>query len=122
MAAKIKKGDLVEVVTGKYKGQRGRVMRVKADDNRVWVEKINIVQRHTRGLPGQTESEIVNKEAPIDLSNVMIVDPESDRPSRVGFRFVDEVSEEERARANEQGVRIKPRKVRFAKRSGATLD
>lgn len=122
MAAKIKKGDLVEVVTGKYKGQRGRVMRVKAADNRVWVEKINIVQRHTRGLPGQTESEIVNKEAPIDLSNVMIVDPETDRPSRVGFRFVDDVSEEERARANEQGVRIKLRKVRFAKRSGATLD
>lgn len=122
MAAKIRKGDLVEVVAGKYKGQRGRVMRVKAADNRVWVEKINMVQRHTRGLPGQTDSEIVNKEAPFDLSNVMIVDPKTDRPSRVGFRFVDDVSEEERARANEQGARIKLKKVRFAKRSGEILD
>ena len=122
MAAKIRKGDLVQIMAGRDKGMEARVQRVQASKNRVWVEGVNIIHRHTRGVAGQTESEIVKKEAPIDISNVMLIDPETKKPTRVGFKFVYDVNDEERKRMTAEGQQIKPHKVRVAKKSGTILD
>ena len=123
MAAKIRKGDLVEVIAGAYKDTRGRVIRVQSSKKRVWVEKVNILKRHKRGVTGQSESEILRKEAPIDISNVMIVDPKTNEPTRVGFKLVFDISDEERQRLETAGTPVKPsKKVRYAKKSGEILD
>jgi large subunit ribosomal protein L24 len=128
MAAKIKKGDMVLVTAGRDKGERGRVMRVQPERDRVWVEKVNMISRHQKGVAGQTESEIIRKEAPINISNVMMLDPEAKDadgellPTRVGFKLIYDISDEERQRMADLGQQVKARKVRFAKRSGAILD
>ena len=86
MAAKIKKGDRVVVLTGKDKGRQGAVLKVLPKENRVVVEGLNMVQRHTR--PSQTDPQggIKNKEAAIHVSNVAVVDSKG-KPTRVGFRI-----------------------------------
>ena len=106
MAAKIRKDDRVVVLTGKRsdKGKQGRVLKVFPTADRVLVEGINIVQRHTRASQANPQGGIVNKEAPIHVSNVAIVDPKTGEPTRVGFRMEGD------------------RKVRFAKKSGEALD
>ena len=85
MAAKIKKGDRVVVLAGKDKGRQGSVLKVFPKDERVLVEGLNIVQRHTRPTQSDPQGGIKNKEAPIHLSNVAIVDSKG-KPTRVGFR------------------------------------
>ncbi|MEM9685192.1 MAG: 50S ribosomal protein L24 [Pseudomonadota bacterium] len=105
---KMKKGDRVVVTTGKDKGKRGDVEKVirgeKPGDHRVVVSGVNIVKRHTR--PTQTNpGGIIEREAPIHISNVAIVDPKDDAPSRIGYSFLDDGS-----------------KVRFARRSGEIID
>ena len=101
---KIKKGDRVVVTTGKERGKTGEVVRVLREDSRVLVQGVNMVKRHTR--PSQASSGgIVEKEAPLHISNVAHIDPKSDKPTRVGFRTTDD-----------------GRKVRFAKRSGEPID
>ncbi|WP_309091946.1 50S ribosomal protein L24 [Phenylobacterium sp.] len=85
MAAKIKKGDRVVVLTGKDKGRQGAVTKVFPQEQRVLVEGINIVQRHTRPTQLDPQGGIKNKEAPIHLSNVALVDSKG-KPTRVGFR------------------------------------
>lgn len=122
MAAKIRKGDLVQVMTGRDAGERGRVIRVQASKQRVWVENLNIVSRHRRGVSGQRESEIVRKEAPLHISKVMLIDPKTDQPTRVGFRAIYDSPEEERNRLEAKGQTLKPRFVRYAKKSGTLLD
>jgi len=105
---KIKRGDLVEVIAGNYKGVRGEVMRVVPDKNRVVVKGVNLVKKHQRPQPGgrsKTQGGIIEFEAPIDASNVMLIDPESNLPTRVGIR------------RDESG-----NKIRYAKRSGAEID
>ena len=107
MAAKIKKGDRVVVLTGKYKGVEGDVLKVLPQDGRAVVQGVNIVKRHTK--PSQTsEGGIIEKEAPIDLSNIAVKDPKTGEPTRIGFRFEGEGEER--------------RKVRFAKKSGEVID
>ena len=104
MAAKIKKGDKVVVLTGRDKGRTGEVIRVMPKENRALVRGVNVVTRHQR----QTATEqggLVRKEAPIHLSNVAIADPATGKPTRVGFKTLDD-----------------GRKVRFAKASGETID
>jgi large subunit ribosomal protein L24 len=103
MAAKIKKGDRVVALTGKDKGKEGQVLRVMPKDERVLVQGLNIAQRHTR--PSQTDPQggIKNKEAPLHVSNVAIVDSKG-KPTRVGFR-------------EENG-----KKVRFAKTTGEVIN
>jgi large subunit ribosomal protein L24 len=105
---RIKKGDLVEVIAGNFKGVRGEVMRVEPGTKRVVVKGVNMVKKHQRPQPGgrsRTQGGIIEFEAPISVSNVMLVDPETDRPTRVGVR------------RDENGKR-----VRYAKRSGAVID
>ena len=105
---KIKKGDNVVVVTGRDKGKRGDVARV-VDAEHVVVNGINTVKRHTRPNPLKNQpGGIVTKEQPIHVSNVAHVDPTSGKPTRVGFKT--------------EGTGDKSRKVRFAKRSGETID
>lgn len=101
---KIKKGDRVVVLTGRDKGKRGEVLQVIPAENRAVVQGINVVRRHQKQSP-QQEGGIVAKEAPIHISNIAVEDPFDGSPSRVGYKFTDE-----------------GRKVRFAKRSGETID
>jgi large subunit ribosomal protein L24 len=85
MAAKIKKGDRVVVLTGKDKGRQGSVLRVLPKEERVVVEGLNMVQRHTRPTQLDPQGGIKNKEAAIHVSNVALVDSKG-KPTRVGFR------------------------------------
>ncbi len=104
----IKKGDIVEVIAGNDRGVRGEVIRVIPRDNRVVVKGVNMVKKHQKPQQGgrsRVQGGIIEFEAPIHISNVMLVDPESDRPTRVGVR------------EDENG-----QKVRFAKRSGRDLN
>ena len=89
--AKIRKGDEVVVLTGKYRGQRGTVTRVLSNDDKVIVENINMVKRHTRPNPMRGEAGgIVEKETPIDISNVAIYNPVTQKADRVGFKFLED--------------------------------
>jgi large subunit ribosomal protein L24 len=87
---KIKKGDEVVVLTGKCKGERGKVAKV-LPDNRVIVDGINLVKKHMRANPQLgIEGGIVEKEAPIQVSNVALVNPTTGKADRVGFKFLDD--------------------------------
>ena len=85
MAAKIKKGDSVVVLTGKDKGRRGTILKVLPTEDRVVVQGINMVQRHTRPSQTNPNGGIVNKEASLHVSNVAIADANG-KPTRVGFK------------------------------------
>lgn len=139
MGAKIKKGDIVQVIAGRTsdekklkernklreevglaplqpgdKGKQGRVLRVFRDTNRVLVEGVNIRTRHVRegqNQQGQVTGGIEHKEAPIHISNVALVDPKTKKPTRVGFR-------EEQI---ERDGRVRTVRVRYAKRSGEAI-
>ena len=100
---KIKKGDQVVVNTGRDKGRRGEVIEVQRTENRVLVQGCNIVKRHTR--PTQTNpGGIINKEAPLHISNVSLIDPDSGKATRVGYEVND------------------GKKIRIARASGKALD
>lgn len=88
---KIRKGDEVVVLTGRNAGKRGVVLRVLKDDDKVVVENVNMAKRHTRGNPMQgTPGGIVEKEMPVDISNVAIWNPVTSKPDRVGFRVLED--------------------------------
>jgi large subunit ribosomal protein L24 len=103
MSAKIKKGDRVVVLTGKDKGRQGAVLKVLPKEERVLVEGLNIVHRHTRPSQGDPQGGIKNKEAPLHVSNVAVVDSKG-KPTRVGFRVEGD------------------KKVRFAKTTGEVIN
>jgi large subunit ribosomal protein L24 len=107
MAAKIRKGDKVVMLTGRDKGRTGEVIEVRPDDNRVLVRGINMVKRHQKQT-AQQEGGIISKELAVHLSNVAIADPKDGKPTRVGFKFV--------------GTGEDRKKVRVAKRSGVEID
>jgi len=102
MAAKIKSGDRVQIMAGKDKGRQGEVTKVLPQEGRVIVSGANLVKRHTKPSQASTGG-IIEKEAPLSVSNVMVLDS-NDKPTRVGFRF------------NADGV-----KERFAKSTGDAL-
>jgi large subunit ribosomal protein L24 len=104
MAAKIKKGDKVVVLAGRDKGKTGEVVQVLPREDRALVRGVNLVKRHQRQTAAQ-EGGIISKEAPIHLSNLAYADPKDGKPTRVGFKILDD-----------------GRKVRFAKRSGDLID
>ncbi|MGB9859105.1 MAG: 50S ribosomal protein L24 [Moorellaceae bacterium] len=84
----VRKGDTVVVITGKDKGKRGKVLRVMPSERRVVVEGVNIVKRHMRPTPKLQQGGIIEKEAPLDSSNVMLVCTKCDKPTRVGRRIL----------------------------------
>ena len=107
MAAKIRKGDKVFVLTGRDKGRTGEVIEVRRDDARALVRGVNVVKRHQKQSASQ-EGGIISKEAPIHLSNIALTDPKDGKPTRVGFKYV--------------GKDDDRKKVRVAKRSGVEID
>ena len=104
MAAKIKKGDKVVVLTGRDRGKTGEVLTVMPKEERALVRGVNMLKRHQRQTASQ-EGGIISKEGTIHLSNLALSDPRDGKPTRVGFRILDD-----------------GRKVRFAKRSGELID
>ena len=104
MAIKIRKGDTVQVIAGDDKGKTGRVLSVDEVKQRVVVEKINLVKRHTKARSQGTQSGIIEKEAPIHLSNVLLFDPKSGRGSRVGVRVLPDGTRERIARRTGETV------------------
>ena len=110
MAAKFKKGDRVVVVAGEDKVRKGQaprigqILKVYPDDDRVLVQGINMVKRHTK-QSARSQGGIITKEAPIHISNIAHVDPKSGGPTRIGFKTLQD-----------------GRKVRFAKKSGEVID
>ena len=96
---RIKKGDLVQVLSGKDRGKQGKVLEARPSERRVIVESLNMIKRHTKPRPIRDSSRIggpsiapggvIDKPAPIDVSNVMIVCPACDRPTRIGVTFKD---------------------------------
>ena len=103
MAAKIRKGDRVMVLSGREKGRSGEVFEVRPDENRALVRGVNMVKRHQKQT-AQQEGGIISKEAPIHLSNLAYVGTDG-KPTRIGFK-----------------IRTDGTKVRVAKRSGAEID
>jgi large subunit ribosomal protein L24 len=102
----IRKNDTVLIRTGKDRGTRGRVLRVLPDSNRVIVEGVNIIKRHTRPNPQRNiKGGIVEREGSIHASNVMLVDPETSEATRVGYKILTD-----------------GRKVRIGRKSGAVVD
>ncbi len=104
MAAKIKKGDRVVVISGRDKGKSGEVLEVRPAEGRAVVRGVAMIKKHQRQTQNQ-QGGIISKEGTIDLSNLAIADPKDGKPSRVGFKTLED-----------------GRKVRFAKRSGDLID
>jgi len=100
----VKKDDTVMVITGKDKGKKGRVIAAYPRENRVLVEGINMIKKHTKPSQQNPQGGIISQEAPIHASNVMLLDPKSGKPTRIGYRM-------------DNG-----KKVRYAKKSGEVID
>jgi len=105
MVARIRKDDMVVVIAGKDKGSTGRVLKVLPKEERVVVEGVNLVKRHTKPDVAHPQGGVVSKEASLHISNVQLRDPKTGKPTRVGFKVND-----------------KGRKVRVAKGSGVEID
>ena len=105
MAAKIRKGDTVAVLTGRDKGKRGEVLSVNPEEGRALVRGVHMVKRHQKATGMNQPGGIIEKEAPIQLSNLALIDPKSNKPTRVGFT-----------------VLADGKKVRVARPSGEVLD
>ena len=105
MSARIKKGDTVVVITGSDKGKRGEVLSVRPKDERAVVKGVNIAKKHTKAQGMGQPGGIIEQEATIHLSNLALLDPKTDKPTRVGFRTLDD-----------------GRKVRFARGSGTVIE
>lgn len=101
----VKKGDTVIVITGKDKGKKGRVLAAYPKKDRVLVEGINLMKKHTRPSQANPQGGIVTQEAPIHVSNVSLIDPKSGKPTRIGYTVLDNGT-----------------KVRVAKKSGEVID
>ena len=104
MAARIRKGDEVIVISGRDKGKKGNVLKAFPDNDRVLVQGVHMVKRHQQQTQTQ-QGGIIEKETTIHISNVALIDPDGGSASRVGFRFLED-----------------GRKVRYAKRSGEVVD
>jgi len=103
--AHVRKGDTVMVVAGKERGKRGKVIRVIPGKGRVLIERINMIKKHQRPTQKLRQGGIIEREGPIHLSNVMLVDPQTDKPTRVGVRSLAD-----------------GKKVRVARKSGEFID
>ena len=108
MPARIKRDDQAVVISGKDRGKRGRVLRVDPGNERVFIEGLNMIKRHTKANStsptAQQTSGVIEKEGGIHISNVALIDPKDGKPTRVGFELVD------------------GKRMRVARRSGARID
>jgi large subunit ribosomal protein L24 len=100
----VKKGDQVMVITGESRGQKGRILEVDRDKNRALVEGVNMVSKHTKPNAKAPQGGIIKKEAPVHISNLMLIDPTSGKPTRIGKKL------------NE-----KSKLVRYSKKSGEEI-
>ncbi|MFA4874892.1 MAG: 50S ribosomal protein L24 [bacterium] len=100
---KIRKGDIVKVITGKESGKTGRVLRVNLEKSQVWVERVNMVKRHQKPTQSHRQGGIIEKEAALHVSNVMYYDEKAGRGTRIGMKD------------------LEGKKVRYSKRSGEIL-
>jgi large subunit ribosomal protein L24 len=98
------KNDMVKILSGKYSGKTGKVLKVFPDQNRLIVEGVNIIKKHTKPSQKNQQGGIVEKESSVHVSNVMVIDPKTNEPTRVGYKFL------------EDGT-----KVRISKKSGEML-
>jgi len=98
------KNDTVKILTGKYSGKTGKVLKVFPDQKRLIVEGVNIIKRHTKPSQKNQKGGIIEKESSIHISNVMVIDPKTNEPTRIGYKFL------------EDGT-----KVRISKKSGEML-
>ncbi|MBU6449424.1 MAG: 50S ribosomal protein L24 [Rhodospirillales bacterium] len=105
MAARIKKGDKVLVISGSSKGARGEVLSVSPAENKAVVQGVAVAKHHTKASRMGQEGGIISREAPVHLSNLALIDPSTDKPTKVGFRVLDD-----------------GRKVRVARKSGSAID
>ena len=101
---RLKKGDEVVVLTGRDRGKTGEVVKIVIKKNQVIVQGVSVVKRHT-APSASNPGGIIDKEMPIDISNVALIDPKDRKPTKIGYRFLED-----------------GRKVRFAKRSGEVID
>jgi len=101
---RVVKNDMVKILSGKYSGKTGKVLKVFPDKNRLIVEGVNIIKKHTKPSQKNPQGGIIEKESSIHISNVMVIDPKTNEPTRVGFKFL------------EDGT-----KVRISKKSGEML-
>jgi large subunit ribosomal protein L24 len=106
---KIRKGDTVKVLSGKSKGKKGKVLKVDPHKERVIVEGVNLIKRHSRPSQRNPKGGIVEKEGPLHVSKVQLIDVKNDMPTRVGFHFV-----------RDENEKITD-KVRISKKSGEVL-
>ena len=98
------KNDTVKILSGKYRGKTGKVLKVFRDEKRVIVEGVNIIKKHSKPSQKNPQGGIIEKEASVHVSNVMVIDPKTNEPTRVGYKYL------------EDGT-----KVRFSKKSGEML-
>lgn len=119
MALSIRKGDLVQVISGKDRGVKGKVIEVYPESERVIVEGVNRIKKHTKvgqNARGAKTGGIITTEAPIHVSNVMVIDPEDGRPTRVGYR-----KEQVEKRRTDGSTYAAERSVRISRRTGKDI-
>lgn len=104
----LKKNDKVKVIAGNHKGKEGKVLKLYHEKNRVIVEGVNIIKKHTRPNQKNPQGGISQREAPINISNVMLIDPKAGEPTRMGMQIIED----------EKG---KKKKMRYGKKSGEIL-
>lgn len=105
---KLKKNDRVKVISGNHKGKEGKILKIFPDKNRAIVEGVNIIKRHTRPNQKNPQGSITQKEAPVHISNLMLIDPKANEPSRIGTQIIED----------SEG---KKKRMRYGKKSGEII-
>lgn len=108
MSLLLKKNDKVKVISGNHKGKEGKILKIFRSKSKVIVEGVNIIKRHTRPNQKNPQGGISQKEAPINLSNIMLIDPKAGEPSRIGMQVIED----------ENG---KKKRMRYGKKSGEII-
>ena len=108
LKTRLKKSDRVKVISGNHKGKEGKILKIFRDKHRIIVEGVNIIKRHTRPTQKNPQGGISQKEAAIHISNVMLIDPKSNEPSRIGMQII----------TDDSG---KKKRMRYGKKSGEII-
>ena len=106
--SRLKKNDKVKVISGNHRGKEGKILKIYREKNRVIVEGVNIIKRHTRPNQKNPQGGITQKESPIHISNIMIIDPKSNEPSRIGMQII-------------EGEDRSKKRMRYGKKSGEII-